>query len=1153
MHMATTAVLPAMNGEKTLHAFFIRPQHQASNDAISGDEHTDGNNEASANEGTVKKKRKARASAQPNGKTQKTLQEIVNPGRLIAAAETDSNDGAPSLDTEDGQVKRRRTSEVEYVEVRKEQCQQDSSDQLVTPRRLASPQVIIPYSSPLPETVPEETQARPQTPPKKLLRINARGKFSSPVTKKPKDEDVEVPKRRGRPRKLKDAVVDRHLIAVIRYKHETEIGSKIDRILIGEERYTPKVKMTTKKQRTPRKQQPSKPTHPLFLGKKGALKPPAKEDSPRKASAVTPGKLRRQTLSHNHHQPAAESTDIWTSALLKDRLMMKHPGAKEPSWPTRDAAHVRGLEQTELRLPDGSRKDHPQHRKRKHATRPFPEDESLLVHFRSQLVAEEQAQLRSDGFYEPHASLSVPQRLLIPGEELAVRVAQQLLSKPANDLEDEVSRTSPSCTHPALQKLYDSIPQSLTAFDDGRGEATSWNQKYAPSTAAEVLQPSKEITVLKEWLKSLTVTAVESMTKVETKTIAPPTVPPRKKRKRKTDEMDDFLVESDEELHDMDELTDPKESSGPSKNRNGAKSIVHVSGDGVKLSNAVLLSGPHGCGKTAAAYAVAKDLGFKVFEISSSERRSGKDVQEKVGDMTENHLVKHHGVDAGDTSTAEEPSVNEEAFQRDLASGRQGKMSAFFKPKVKPKQAVPKKQTAVKAKSDILQTITKAVKKPAKDQQQSLILLEEVDVLFKDDKDFWTAVLRLISTSKRPFIMTCNDEDMVPLQAMSLHAILRFEPPPLDLAVDYLLLLAACEGHIIQRDAVSSLFVSKKHDLRASIAELDFWCQMGVGDPKGGLGWIFQRYPPGSDLDERGRQLRVVSEGTYTTAMSTAPPAQLDDADQLLWKWREHGKNPVEALGWHALAGRQHDTSPSSEAFASFASALSAADVYSGNICETALDTTQKPMPDKGRSHYIEGLQLLQTDEVADYARLRASIAASSALAAYRSAGFISEDKPSTSAHQDITESTPQVTRRTLSCFDPISLPSESALSYHPGLTLSTFDGPLNPIVLDLAPYVRSIVSYDLSLAEQRERLNEVVSGGRNAKNARTTRAARSALEGSQRSSTRKERWFGKGLNYEAVLATGGEGWPRAVVSVDDASSKAGTETPSSSMEVDGS
>jgi DNA polymerase III delta prime subunit len=982
-----------------------------------------------------------------------------------------------------------------------------------------------------------------------VLRLRANGRFSSPVSKDKQDPGLPSPgatKKRGRPRKSKESESPKTLTVRLSYGRDggerADTGQRIDRIMAGQERVqvtSPKEQITPKKPRTPRK--PAKATHPFFLGK--PKEPPtAKHESPRKASATTPGKLRRQVFGDRipELQSIPEVPYAVGSALLKDRLMVKHPGAREPAWPAREQAHVRGLSESETGHKATLEITSTVSRKQKGAQLPFPQEHSILRQIAGQLHPEQGTEVRDDGFHEPHPGLRLPSKLLLSGHSIRERSAPELSASLRDDDADELllPTSSQPSAHPALKSLWDRLPATMTAWDEGRGEPLGWAHKYAPNSAAEVLQPSREVSVLKDWLASLTVTAVESASSHPVK-VTKPEPKPKKKRRRKADEMDDFLVADDEEMRDMDVLTDPEDLPAGSQGK-VQRSLVQVASDGTKLSNAVLLSGPHGCGKTAAAYAVAKELGFRVFEIYSHERRNGKDVLDRVGDMTENHLVKHHGhVDPGELSASEEPNKArlDEAFERDLASGRQGKMSAFFKPKMSA-PAVPKTKPKPKPKAKIIEAVHNAIKKAPKDQPQSLILLEEVDILFKDDKEFWNTVFKLIATSKRPFIMTCNDEDLVPYQAMNLHAILRFSPPALDLAVDYLLVVAASEGHLLKRSAVSALYSSKGKDFRASINELDLWCQMGIGDPRGGLTWIYQRWPPGSDVDEHGRKLRVVSEGTYQNGMGLLPDGGLDEVEHIIWAWQKFSVEPAELLQWHDpdsdIDGTAASRFSTLKAYYSYAETLSSMDAFSGiGLPDTApLDPTQPELPDKARHHYIEGMALLQTDERTDYSNLTPSLVAATTSHLARSSGscLILQNPSTAILHPSPSPS--YLNRRAFTAFDPISTAPESALSTGPStLVQSVFDGPLTQVTTDIAPYVRSIVSYDLALEAYRDRMAGMLGDGPSGRNkrARTTRAARSAMEGSQRSSTRRERWFTKGLDLEGVLATGGKEWPRGI------------------------
>ncbi|SMR46412.1 unnamed protein product [Zymoseptoria tritici ST99CH_1E4] len=1147
-----------------------------------------------------RKPKSEKGSTKP--RNQPTLGEMMGTKPLLpqngAAINTDACDESTK---NAGRQKRRRTSQFDSVEVGAD----DNSGTGVKPPDIAllpnkdrgSPQVQILMSSPLPPLATlendgpqsKEDEVVVKTPPRKVLRLNANGKFSSPPSKKSNEssEPDSLPsKRRGRPRKAARQAEAVQLLAKLSYGTDDDsritIGSKINSILHGE------LEVPIEKQKSPKKRTPQKParsTHPLFLGK--AKAPPAlKAESPRKMSAITPGKLRVQTLSDRfpHGLQDVKEPDF-ISTLLRDRLLVKQPGARDPPFPAKDQVHVRSPATYTVKQPMSNatfdRICHRRKRKRKQARTLVHSHDSVLTTFASQLKTEDDRQVRPDGFHEPSQSLRVPHRRLISGEQMAQEIVKELSVQMPSEVEDELSLSSSERhIHSALHHVYAGLPHTMTAFDLCRGEPLAWTQKHAPVHSAHVLQPRGEIVVLRDWLKSLSVQAVggaATQVKAGPSKLVEKAV--KKKRKKKADDMDDFLVDSDEDLREMTELNEAEVESGTSSTRRAQASIVQTVQGNAKLSNAVLLSGPHGCGKSAAAYAVAKELGFKVFEISSSERRSGRDVLDRVGDLTENHNVRHHGTVQEDISTPAESTQHDEAFQNDLASGRQGKMNAFFQPQAVKKKPAPARVNALnnaQAKPKSTHKKLKAIeeliaKKPQKDQQQSLILLEEVDILFKDDKDFWTTVMKLMITSKRPFIMTCNDEDTVPFQAMVLHAVLRFTQPSPDLAADYLLLVAAAEGHLLRRDPVLALYRHNRSDLRASLVELNYWCQMGVGDPRGGLSWIYQRYPPGLDKDENGRTLRVASVHTYQDRMGFPSCFDVTPEDALLWAWHDLGIEPASALGWGSVdaiddagVARPENRRLQLNKLSRFSDALSAADAFSAlGLPESApFDPTLPDLPDKARGHYIEGRTLLQVDESVERFDTASAIYAATILSAYHNfeatvaspeqitkrilAGALSD--------QQMPVNPEILSRSSFACFDPIATISESALSANPGIFQSVFDGPMCTLALDLAPYVRTIVQYDKALEEQRERLSLLNTDGRASKRARTTRAARSALEGSQRSITRKERWFAKDLDMSAALATGGSDWPRLdhIAPSVTASSRDGTKDdgpPASSAE----
>lgn len=132
--------------------------------------------------------------------------------------------------------------------------------------------------------------------------------------------------------------------------------------------------------------------------------------------------------------------------------------------------------------------------------------------------------------------------------------------------------------------------------------------------------------------------------------------------------------------------------------------------------------------------------------------------------------------------------------------------------------------------------------------------------------------------------------------------------------------------------------------------------------------------------------------------------------------------------------------------------------------------------------------------------------------------------------------------------FDPLATSDCAPLQPTSYLDPSVFDRNMKLLVLDLAPFVRTIISYEADLQKQRLKLSSLISEGgggaaKGSKRMRTTRAALSALEGGSRSTIRGEKWFKAAINPILVARTAGTGWGASVVGGSDTTASPPTVT----------
>ncbi|KAJ5718400.1 hypothetical protein N7488_004046 [Penicillium malachiteum] len=986
---------------------------------------------------------------------------------------------------------------------------------------IAEPQPLV--GNPVPPI--DET-----APKRKILKLNLNGRLlSSPPLSPPgtagQNEGVG---KRGRAKKTQ-----RKLIS-IKYNLGTEknIARMIDEILNGKVRHAackgaskpvPKSSVSTANAGA-KKIQNSKPTHPFFM-KKSTSKP--QTDS---SNASSPG----NTKALNTPKQS------FSSFSLFDRPKTKFPELIDPLWPPRDCVHVYGIDTKASSSGNILNQCQPDQKKSKVPLVRIPEHENAVL--ASTASARTAARLEITNECNSRPTLRLPTRHTASGKVLQGAAHTQMSSS--------IPHQPSGPMHPSISRSQSSLPHTLSAFDNGKYESQLWAHKYAPQTAEDVLQVGPESRVLRDWLNHLKITAVDTGKSSHESKKKKSKREKKQKAQRKADKLDGFIVSSEEEASEMENISGSDDELAGDVTVSTQRTVVR-SGDNsqkgsdkVQLTNAILLSGPSGCGKTASVYAVAKELDFEVFEISPGSRRSARDMLEKVGDMTQNHLVHLlHDVDESSTKSRG-PSVLEEP--------KQNKLMGFFKgqPAKAPKPSVQPEPSHQEPEND---------SKRPREQKQSLILLEEADILFEEDRNFWTGVFTLISQSRRPIVITCNEESLVPIQDMSLHAILRFQNPPPNLAVDYMLLVAASEGHVLKRDAVSKLYDGCGHDLRRSLNDLNFWCQMGVGSDKAALDWFLPLWPPGSNVDKDGDQVRVLSFNTYEPFMgwfnrdllmdSSPLEKEIESLRNTFHWWRlgvpdledASGFNRAEILPSDQFALKSNleklDLLKRQEDYSDSRSSLSM--LSAGCWLDTPndfLDTTVPPMPEAQRSNYTGSYPLLQTDLRPKHSTLNEEISFAHAALLSRHFRGPSDDMEFTSTTRIYNGWTKLAMGRQVSATKPtfqnVFGPIMRARPYAAmGRLAPSFESSLSIITEDLAPYIRAIMAFDGRLKQYRDQLYSiwVQEQGHGDKRARTTRASRAALEGNDKAYTRRERWFPDETNYFQVQCTGMPEWQNAL------------------------
>ncbi|XP_013791361.1 uncharacterized protein LOC106475173 [Limulus polyphemus] len=315
------------------------------------------------------------------------------------------------------------------------------------------------------------------------------------------------------------------------------------------------------------------------------------------------------------------------------------------------------------------------------------------------------------------------------------------------------------------------------------------------------------------------------------------------------------------------------------------------SDDDDNLPNCTLITGASGIGKTSFVYAVARELGFRVFELNASSRRTGKEIMTQLQEATQSHHIEGSSCknrkylnffEVGKTnspkflskqkneivakestpalskkksiesffrtgaSAAKHPELNSRTTEgctnnetsgkvlsgklgsnttRKINLGSQKKKNTLegfgFNEKIKYPNSYTCRDSGVK---DLLtESILNDAEKGLSISSMSLILFDDVDVVFENDDGFWSAVNAFIATAKKPVILTATrNVESIKTNINHMHEIISLRPPHLYEVTDHLFKVCVQEGMDVKPSYIRALAKYMSRDIRRCLLQLQF-------------------------------------------------------------------------------------------------------------------------------------------------------------------------------------------------------------------------------------------------------------------------------------------------------------------------------------------
>ncbi|KAJ1388107.1 P-loop containing nucleoside triphosphate hydrolase [Sesbania bispinosa] len=314
---------------------------------------------------------------------------------------------------------------------------------------------------------------------------------------------------------------------------------------------------------------------------------------------------------------------------------------------------------------------------------------------------------------------------------------------------------------------------------EAKAEGSLWTYKYKPTKAVEVCGNDEAVNFLRDWLHLW--------------------------HERRYQSRKDASNRDKSNMQDGDDDYNFSHSDYDSEDMDGEDS----------LQNVLLITGPIGSGKSAAVYACAQEQGFDILELNASDCRNGTVVKQYFGDTLGSlgfKRLSEHTASSQKKNTKLPPALA--SFNVKAADEVNDGVVELIT--ISDDEAHSPGGTSQKllGKNNVI----------ACDKVQTLILVEDVDILFPEDRGCIAAIQQIAETARGPIILTSNcDNPGLPDNFDKLH--ISFSMPTPKELLCHLYTVCLTEGVNIHPLLLGKFIQSCDGDIRKTILHLQFWLQ----------------------------------------------------------------------------------------------------------------------------------------------------------------------------------------------------------------------------------------------------------------------------------------------------------------------------------------